>query len=397
MKRYAYKIFSEGRIANLTLKNRLVRSATANLAYIRSVTDEILAVYQSLAEGGVGMIITGEFPVGEKPTIDADGRYVYKERWFEGIEKIAEVIHRSDSDCKIVAQVGGEMMGVISSSFPTRFPSKKRPISKDEIRQIEECFVVNIARLKNAGFDGVQLHGAHGNYFLNSFLSPYMNRRTDEYGGSVENRARIIREIVTHAREKVGDFPILIKANGTDHMPGGTDFDTFAAMAGELESIGVDAIEISGGIQECLARSKEDLGFRPVFQAASCHTGIKNPDEQSYYLKYAEAIDINIPVILVGGNRDIERLEAIIEGGKVDFVSLCRPLIAEPDLPNRWMDGRGSSGTDCVSCNSCFLALRTQSGGTPQNPTTCLYKHDKEQYRAAQVRINSWVQENLVD
>ena len=119
MRRDAYKIFSEGRIANLTLKNRLVRSATANVAHFGGVTDEILSVYQSLSEGGVGMIITGEFPVGEKPTINANGVYVYKKLWFEGIEKIAEVVHNSASDCKIVAQVGGEMMGIISSSFPT--------------------------------------------------------------------------------------------------------------------------------------------------------------------------------------------------------------------------------------------------------------------------------------
>ena len=89
MRRDAYKIFSEGRIANLTLKNRLVRSATANVAHFGGVTDEILSVYQSLSEGGVGMIITGEFPVGEKPTINANGVYVYKKLWFEGIEKIA--------------------------------------------------------------------------------------------------------------------------------------------------------------------------------------------------------------------------------------------------------------------------------------------------------------------
>ena len=234
MERKSYRVFSEGRIGSLTLKNRLIRSATANLAYIGEVTDDLLALYQRLAEGGIGMIITGEFPVGQKPETDDSGRYLYRSRWYQGVEKIAKMVHRSAPDCKIVAQVGGEMMGVISSSFPTRFPTNKRPVSRDEIPQIEECFVVNIARLRDAGFDGVQLHGAHGTYFLSSFLSPYMNRRTDKYGGSVENRARIVREIVTRAREGVGDFPILIKANGTDHIPEGTDMETFPAMAAEL-------------------------------------------------------------------------------------------------------------------------------------------------------------------
>jgi len=113
MRRHAYEIFSEGRIANMTLKNRVVRSATANVAHIQSVTDEVLRIYQELAEGGVGLIITGELPVGERPMIDADGRPTYRGRWFEGVERIAEVVHRSGAGCKIVAQVGGETMGVL--------------------------------------------------------------------------------------------------------------------------------------------------------------------------------------------------------------------------------------------------------------------------------------------
>lgn len=114
--------------------------------------------------------------------------------------------------------------------------------------------------MKQCGFDGVQLHAAHGGLLI-CFLSPYTNRRIDEYGGSVEKRVRIVREIISEAKEEVGDFPILIKMNCTDYVEGGLDLDTFPALAKEIENSGVDALEVSGGMWDCLVRSEEELGF----------------------------------------------------------------------------------------------------------------------------------------
>lgn len=103
---------------------------------------------------------------------------------------------------------------------------------------------------------------------------------------------------------------------------------------------------------------------------------------------------MNIPVILVGGNRDVERLEAILRGGRVDFIAMCRPLISEPDLPNRWLEGRGSPKTDCISCNSCLYAMIMRPGRSEPGLVTCIFKRDKSQYKAAQEWLASWAQEH---
>jgi 2,4-dienoyl-CoA reductase-like NADH-dependent reductase (Old Yellow Enzyme family) len=397
MRRDGYKLFSEGKIADLTLTNRLVRSATyEGASRFGSVTDEMLRIYEELVAGGVGMIITGLMMVAKADKTVPEGNPAYSGRIIAGVEKMADVVHRYDSGCKIVGQIGQAGFDAAASEYPTSFRSaKKRAISKEEIRTIEGFCVGVISRLKEAGFDGVQLHAAHG-YFLCSFLSPFMNRRTDEYGGSVRNRARIIREIVTGAREKVGDFPILIKMNCSDHVEGGTNINNFPEMAKEIEDTGVDAIEVSGGIAECLVRTEQELGFKPVFKAAEAHTRISNIEKQSYHLQFVERLTLNIPVILVGGNRNAERLEEIVQQGRVDFVAMSRPLICEPDLPIRWLKDRGSSEADCVACNSCFYPIFGPGEPKRYIGPICVFKQNKQRYKRAQKWITSWVESNIV-
>jgi 2,4-dienoyl-CoA reductase-like NADH-dependent reductase (Old Yellow Enzyme family) len=197
------------------------------------------------------------------------------------------------------------------------------------------------------------------------------------------------------AREAIGDWPILIKMNSTDYVAGGIELDTFPELANEIESTGVDAIEISGGMWDCLVRSEAELGFRPV-PAPESHTRIGRPDRQSYFLPYAESLDLHIPVILVGGNRDIDQLERIVRRGKVDFIALCRPLISEPDLPKRWLEGRGGPRTDCISCNSCIYNMFVHPGRPEPGLVTCLFKHDKQQYKLAQEWLSVWGEHNIV-
>ncbi|MHA2254173.1 MAG: oxidoreductase, partial [Candidatus Kariarchaeaceae archaeon] len=263
--------------------------------------------------------------------------------------------------------------------------NKIRKLTLKEINDIVGCFVEGIVDMKNKGFDGCQLHAAHGG-LLSRFLSPYTNRRYDAYGGTVSKRVRIIGDIVSKARTSVGDFPIVIKMNCTDYLTGGTDVNTFPVLAQEIERAGIDAIEVSGGMWECLFRSEEDLGFRPV-PAPESHTRIKDPKKQSYFLKYVENLNLNIPIILVGGNRDVERLEKIVRRDKVDFISFSRPLIREPDLPNRWLQGRGSNSTECISCNSCIYSMYKYQ----DKLVTCVHKSDKSIHRVAQKWLASWV------
>lgn len=382
MSRNAYRLFSEGKIANLNLKNRLVRSATyeAGMTEDGKVTDGMSALYKNLAEGGSGMIITGFMAVMP------EGKAVHKQAciWDDGhideIAKIAEVVHGSETDCMILAQLHHcGRQGLLDNDLvaPSAVVSpllKKsvRALSPDEITNIIKCFSEAIVRVKKAGFDGVQLHAAHG-YLLSSFLSPYTNRRSDHFGGSIQNRVNIIRQIVSSAREKVGDFPLLIKMNSDDFVEGGINRDTFPELAMEVENAGVDAIEVSGGMWDCLSRSEKELGFFPL-PIPESRTRINTPDKQSYFLNYAEKLNLSIPVILVGGNKNVEHLEKIMGEGKVAFLALSRPLICEPNLPNRWLDGTGSKNSECLSCNLCLLTLN-------DGPIQCLVKKRKLKHK----------------
>jgi 2,4-dienoyl-CoA reductase-like NADH-dependent reductase (Old Yellow Enzyme family) len=401
MRRDAYQIFSAGTIGSLTLSNRLVRAATwdPSVIHSRAMKDEVVSLYREVARGGVGLILTGDFPVvpqdmyaGPAPGTRA---FAYGEIRIEGIDRLPEAVHGARPNCKIVAQLSRGVRGPGPSDIPSPFGEERtRPLAVEEIRRLVDCFVEGIVHMREEGFDGVELHAAHGG-LLSRFLSPYTNRRDDEYGGSIENRARIVTEIVSWAKERVGAFPILIKMNCTDYVEGGTDIDTFPRLAKVIEGSGVDAIEISGGMWDCLVRTEEELGFRPV-PSPEAHTRIHSPEKQSYFLKYAEALDLHIPVILTGGNRDVERLEQIVRQDQVDFIAMCRPFLAEPDLPNRWLEGRGESTAECISCNSCLYDMIIHPGRETPGVPSCLYKYDKEQHRQAQKWLSTWVKENVI-
>jgi 2,4-dienoyl-CoA reductase-like NADH-dependent reductase (Old Yellow Enzyme family) len=401
MQRKNYNIFSNGKIGNLILPNRLVRSATWDpwILYDRSMKDEVVNLYEEVAAGGVGLIITGDFSVVPKGIFNGENinnfTITYEKTNIKGFDRLAKVVHKKSLECKIFAQLSSGYKNYAPSDVPSPFRmSSLHPFTEKQVEVLIECHIQAIAGIKKDGFDGVQLHAAHGST-LSRFLSPFMNRRNDKFGGSLEKRTRILKEIVTGARKVVGDFPIIIKVNCTDYLKGGTDIDNFPALAKEIENAGFDAIEISGGFWDCLSRSKEELGFYPA-PAPESHTRISHPDKQSYFLPFAEKLNLNIPVILVGGNRDIERLERIINESTVDFIALCRPLISEPDLPKRWLEGRGGSGTDCISCNACIFEMRAKvSKGKPWK-ATCLVKHDKERVKIAHRWLSSWVKNNTI-
>jgi 2,4-dienoyl-CoA reductase-like NADH-dependent reductase (Old Yellow Enzyme family) len=297
--------------------------------------------------------------------------------------QIAEVVHAEGSGCRVVAQLnhGGRQVFhdnefadcVGPSAVPSPILKKRaRELSVEDIQTIVDCFVKGVERVKSAGFDGAQLHAAHG-YLLSSFLSPYTNRRCDRYGDSIEGRVTILREIITKARERVGDFPILIKMNCDDHVEGGTDRVIFPELVREVAALGFDAIEVSGGMWDCLSRSEEELGFFPL-PIPESRTRINTPEKQSYFLNRVEGLDLDVPLILVGGHRNIEVLEKIVASGVVDYLALSRPLISEPGLPNRWLQGLGRDQADCVSCNSCLLEVK-------YGPVRCLLKESRLKQR----------------
>ncbi|MHA2082063.1 MAG: NADH:flavin oxidoreductase [Candidatus Thorarchaeota archaeon] len=391
MRRTGYKMFFEGNIAGLSIPNRLVRSSTWDPSILRSrkMSKEVISLYQKLALGGVGLIITGGLSAFDEVPPESKSKdwiLQYEDVCVESLEELPEIIHSSNTNCKVIAQVEDGKLDAMPSPTTSLITKKNyRELEVEEIQDLVRCYVKAIEGMMNAGFDGVQLHAAHGSV-LNKFFSPYFNRREDRYGGSIHKRVEIIREIIEGARLTVGNFPILIKMNCTENLVGGTDIDTFPELAKEIERTGIDAIEISGGTWECLLRSEEDLGFRPVPLAES-HTQIGNPDKQSYFLEYAEKLDVDIPLILVGGNRDVEKLETIIERGIVDFVALSRPLIREPDLPNRWFEGIRGRKSKCISCNSCVYSMFQ----FPDRLVTCVHKNNRSLHFEAQDWLSNWV------
>ena len=226
----------------------------------------------------------------------------------------------------------------------------RKEITKEDILDIIEAFAAAAKRAQNAGFDGVQLHGGHG-YLLSEFLSPMFNHRTDEYGGPIENRARMALEVFQAIREAVGkDFPVLIKMNSKEFVDGGLMPQDFVQAGKMLAEAGIDAIEVSGG-----------LPIRPATR--SNQLGIKKEEQEAYFQKEAATLrkQVDVPIILVGGNRSFHVAERLVDEGVADYISMSRPLIREPDLINRWKAGDLTKAA-CVSDNMCFKPIMEGKG-----------------------------------
>ena len=376
-------VFEPGEIGGLMIKNRLVRSATYEgmASEDASVTGKLVELYKTLAEGGVGLIITGYAYVqpGGKPLPRQTG--IDRDDLIPGWRKIAETVHEHGDGCKVAIQLvhcGRQSFflektvapSAVLDPFSSNMP---REMTIEEIEETIEAFAEAARRTKEAGFDAVQLHAAHG-YLLSQFLSPHTNRRTDEYGGSTENRIKIVEDIYKRTVEKTGkDFPILIKMNVDDFLEGGIDLNESRKIAQRLSKMGFAAIETSGGMDETAIRDEEELGWTPAYPSF-CRINIRYKDEEAYHLPYAREIKkvIDVPLILVGGIRSLDVIEKILAEGNADFIALSRPLIRQPDLPNRWLKGIEGLTAECISCNGCVGSIImgslqcTQKEGTEQ-------------------------------
>jgi len=330
-----YRVFSEGFVGNMRVKNRLVRSATMiSAASGGHPSDTYLEMHGELAKGGVGLLITGFMLPTKTDALNPRQIHIFDDKHIKGLSQVAEAVHSADSGCKLAAQIGhsGEFVSPSGIRWPRRRQGRK--LSTEEVDDIVSDTAKGIRRAKEAGFDAVELHGAHG-YLLSSFLSPYTNRREDKYGGSLEGRTAIVREIMDRARKRVGsEFPIFIKLNSDDNVAGGITPSSFNDVAKAIEKTGVQAIDVSGS--DCLKADVDTI------------------DEETYFLKGAKAADVDIPIIVTGGNRSIEHMEALLKQEAVDFFGLSRPLIREPGLPNRWLAAKGDETATCISCNGCF-------------------------------------------
>jgi len=356
------EMFEKAAIRGMTLRNRLVRSATWEglAAEDGSVTDTLVDMLRDVARGGAGLVIPGFALIGLDGKGLPRGTGVFDDAQVPGLKRIADalaaegarsclqLVHcgaRSDPD----AIAGGAIHG--PSAVPAR-EGGSVPVELDagRIARIVWSFAEAARRAAQAGFDAVQIHAAHG-FLVSQFLSPYFNRRTDAYGGSPKKRSRFALEVLGAVREAVGpDFPVLAKLNGEDFsVPGMTAWEA-EQTAVLLEKAGLDAVEVSGGIP-----AAGGLG--------ASRTGIRAGADEAYFAPQARRIReaVGIPVILTGGLRSLPAIERVLGEGACDLVGLSRPLIREPDLVERWRSGDREPAR-CISCNRCAQAGREGRG-----------------------------------
>ena len=341
-------LFSSGKIGRLELPNRLVRSATAE----RMADDngrprpQLKKLYEELARGGVGLIITGHMYVHPSGKAHEEMTGIYSDDLVPDLAELAQAVHAGGG--LVVTQInhGGMFYDKETVDDPiapsavdnTSGKQTAREMSREEIKIMIDAYGQAARRAKEAGFDGVQIHGAHG-YLISQFLSPVVNLRKDEWGGDIHTRMKFLIEVYSSIRKQVGnDFPVLIKLGVKDGVETGLRIEESLEVVRMLEEIGMNGIEISGG-----------------YKYSSSRKGIRTEDDEAFFLPLAKKIRpiTKVPLLLVGGMRSRKVMERILEKQISDFISICRPLITEPDFPNRMRLGVQEKSR-CISSNNCW-------------------------------------------
>ena len=389
-------LFTPLRLGGFEAAGRVYKTATAETRASEDgdVTDELVEWYEWLARGGTPLIITGNFyvaPEGKSTyrmcAVDSDARV-------PGLARLADVCHRHGA--RLVAQlnhcgrqviVGHTGFDEAVSASTVRDPvmgARPRALRLDELPGIVDAFASAAERCQRAGFDGVQIHAAHG-YLLNQFLTPHTNRRRDAYGGSFENRLRLVREVVRETRQRVGsDFTLLLKLNGDDLLPlrKGLAIDENVEIARALVEDGIDAVEVSVGHYESgfpMTAGRFDGFYRELMTRGagqhmnalrrfmlsrfdSVFAAVSNrlwPRREGFNLDYARRFKeaLSVPVICVGGFQTREAMEQALANGSTDAISCGRAFIADPYLVEHLRTGE--PGPECDYCNICLARAGT--------------------------------------
>ena len=321
-------LFDKIQMNNLTIKNRLVRSATwEGIAKLDGSIDErSYEIYEELAKGGVGIIINGFTSVAENDFYFDGMMRLSNDSLIPQYRKLTDLIHRYDS--KVIAQLA---LGAFYRSGAQVEPDD---MTEDEIKSVIQWFIDTATRAENAGFDGVQIHAAHF-FFLSRFISPRVNHRTDQYGGTTDNRMRILLEIMDGIRKACPTLHFTIKINSSDFTYGGLEHDESLYICKKLAENGIDSIEVSG--------NGTSVG------------GIKAHINEAYFLDFAKRLakEVDVPIILVGGLRAKDTMETVLNTTDTELLSLSRPLLREPDFPNR-LQNEDNAVSKCISCNRCY-------------------------------------------
>lgn len=389
-------LFKPFKIKNLVLKNRLIRSATSDSMSDSKgrVTDAQIKLYERLAKGGVGLIETCFASVHKTGMNIPYGMRIDNNSFIPNLKRLTNVVHQYDS--KIVVQLahGGaqanpDTIGTrplapscIFQLTPFMFtPLERKPrpsflrgfthkMTEKDIWMIINAYGKAAERAMKAGFDGVQIHAAHG-YLINQFLAPRTNHRTDKWGKNREGRLKFLKEVYRAIRKAVGDdYPVLIKMNVKDYIIGGIDVPYGLYIAKVVSDIGIDAIEISGGVYETIlfmSRGQIPLDMYiqnfPLWVKHPLNALVNNlrlpfSFKPAYFREYAVKVKevISCPLVLVGGIRDFKMMEEILENKEADLIALSRPLIRNPNLP-KLMKREKIDQSDCSNCNRCLAAV----------------------------------------
>jgi 2,4-dienoyl-CoA reductase-like NADH-dependent reductase (Old Yellow Enzyme family) len=345
------RLFEKTEINGMQLANRFVRSATweGMAAEDGACTPRLVEVYRRLAQGQVGLIITSHAYVRKDGQAGHFQLGIYDDRLKNGLRRMVEAVHAAKG--KVVVQLAhaglfanSELSGrppLVVSPVEQFAVSSGKNLTEKEIHELAVCFGQAAKRAKDVGFDGIQLHAAHG-YLMSQFLSPVFNKRSDSYGGPVENRSRALIETLEEVRAAVGKgYPVLVKLNSEDGLEGGLTPQDSLEVGRRLQNAGIDAIEVSGGtlVSGRLGPSR----------------GVKSEEREAYFRTSAKAFKaaLQVPIILVGGIRSPNLAEKLLEEGDADYFSMSRPFIREPDLVKRWASG-DRCGARCISDNQCF-------------------------------------------
>lgn len=344
----AKQVFEPVIVGGIKVKNRVFRSATYEGYTNNNQPDaRFYEMYEDLSKGEVGLIITGYMVFAQTDHFPQNVT-VINSTTVPSWKKLTDVVHNNGT--KIVAQLNHATSQVMPSPEGEVFygPSEySDPVtgvavtafSSEQIEELVQEFGIAASLAQSAGFDGVQIHGAHG-YLLNKFLSPTFNKRTDRYGGDLSGRMQIVVDILAEIKKRCGkEFPVWIKLNSSDFQLDGKGVteDEFIITAEVLSKNGIDAIEVSGG------------------SMVGKHSVARSKKYSAYHLQSAKKVtrEAGADIIVVGGMRELGIIEDILSETNIAAVSLSRPLVREPGLVKRWMDGDHSKAK-CVACNGCF-------------------------------------------
>ena len=390
------KLFTPKKIGNVELPNRFVNSATYECMAEESgeVRDELIKRYERLAKGGVGLAITGLTYVHPSGRGYRYQMAIHDDIMVKGLKKLVDAVHLAGGRIALqLAHCGRQTTKDMAGQTPLaplsrgRDPVnfvKPKEMTEGDIMEMVKAFGAAAQRAVEAGADGIQLHGAHG-YLISEFLSPFFNIRTDEWGGSDENRFRFLKEIIQEIKNRVPvGFPVLVKLNSNDYTPKqGVKPSMAARYAGWLAQLGVDGIEVSCGTSNysymnmCrgdvpTAEMLKSLSWweKPIGRLMIGKLEGKYDLEEGYNLEAAKMIKQALgdtPLFLVGGMRTVSLMEEVLENNHADFISMSRPFIREPFLANKIKEGK-IDRVSCVSCNRCLAAVANDI------PTYCYNK-----------------------